>query len=90
MEDKNIKKMLQKIVQAAYLVVLCRPRMDRAASTASLASILHDLNISNVTAVDDVREATRFALSYAHKNDLICITGSLFTVGEARGLFVKK
>ena len=90
MEDKNIKKMLQKIVQTAYLVVLCRPRMDRAASTTSLTSILNDLNISNVVAVDDVREATRFALSCAHKNDLICITGSLFTVGEARKLFVKK
>ena len=90
MEDKNIKKMLQEIVQTAFLVVLCRPRIDRAASTASLASILNDLNVSNVKAVDDVRIATRLALSYAHKNDLICITGSLFTVGEARRLFVKK
>ncbi len=90
MEDKNIKMMLQEIVSGAYLVVPCRPRMDRAASTAILASILNDLNISNVKAVDDVRKATRLAISYAQKNDLICITGSLFTVGEARGLFVKK
>ncbi len=90
MEDKSIKKMLQEIVRGAYLIVLCRPRMDRAASTAILTSILNDLNISNVKAVDDVRKAARLAISYAQKNDLICITGSLFTVGEARGLFVKK
>jgi dihydrofolate synthase/folylpolyglutamate synthase len=89
MEDKNIQRMLREIVKAASLVTLCRPRMDRAASTASLSSILNDLNVPNVKAVDDVATATRLALSYAHKNDLICITGSLFTVGEARRLFVK-
>jgi dihydrofolate synthase/folylpolyglutamate synthase len=90
MEDKNIKKILREIVQAAFLIVLCRPRMERAASTAYLESMLKDLKERNVKAVDDARNATRLALSYAHKNDLICITGSLFTVGEVRGLFVKK
>jgi dihydrofolate synthase/folylpolyglutamate synthase len=90
MEDKNIKKMLQEIVQVAHMVVLCRPPMDRAASTESLASILNALKIENIKTVDDVRKATRLALSQAHRNDLICITGSLFTVGEVRGLFAKK
>ena len=71
MEDKKIKRMLKEIVQAAYMVILCRPHMDRAASTASLTSVLNDLNISKIKVVEDVCGATRSALSYAHKNDLI-------------------
>ena len=89
MEDKNIKKMLEEIVKSAYMIILTQPRMDRAASTKALANILKNFQITNFKTVDDVHKAIHFTLSQARKDDLICITGSLFTVGEAQKLFCK-
>jgi dihydrofolate synthase/folylpolyglutamate synthase len=89
MEDKEIKKMMRALVPSAHQVVLCKPRMDRAATTRTLATTIKDLNV-NCHQIDDVKNATRHALTLAHATDLICITGSLFTVGEARGLFTQK
>lgn len=90
MEDKNIKKMIQEIVQAAHLIILTRPRMERAATTAVLSRVLEEFNGKNYHIIEDVRKATQFALSKAHRDDLVCITGSLFTIGEAQELFNKK
>lgn len=88
MDDKNIQGMAREIVPHAHRVILCRPHMDRAASPARLAKIINGYHV-NHCAIDDVKEATRHALSTASPNDLICITGSLFTVGEARDVFKK-
>jgi len=89
MEDKNIKGMLKEIVPYAHKVILCKPNMDRAASSTSLARIIKGYNVKHYK-VDDVKEATLYALSIASRKDLICIAGSLFTVGEAREVFKKK
>jgi len=89
MEDKEIKKMMLALVPSAHEVVLCKPLIDRAASTQKLATIMRDLPVS-YHQIDDVKNAVRYALTLAQTGDLICITGSLFTVGEARILFSKK
>jgi len=89
MEDKNIKGMVKEIVPYAHKVVLCKPNMDRAASPTSLAGIIKGYNV-NQCKIDDVNVATLYALSTASQKDLICVAGSLFTVGEAREVFKKK
>lgn len=89
MEDKNIRGMAKEIVPHADRVILCRPHMDRAASPARLANIIKGYQ-ANHCMIDDVKEATRHALSTVGPNDLICVTGSLFTVGEAREVFNMK
>jgi dihydrofolate synthase/folylpolyglutamate synthase len=90
MEDKNIKRIIRDIVMAAHMIILSRPRMDRAATTKDLADILEGFNLSNFKVIDDVDKAIQFALIRAHKDDLICITGSLFTVAEAHRFFKQK
>ena len=90
MEDKNIKKMIGDIVKHAHMIILCRPRMDRAATTKNLAHILEGFNLKNFKVIDDVAKATQFALTRARKDDLICVTGSLFTVAEAHRFFKKR
>jgi dihydrofolate synthase/folylpolyglutamate synthase len=89
MEDKEIKKMLCALVPSAHQVVLCKPLMDRAASTQTLATTIKDLQVP-YHQIDDVKNAVRYALTLAREADLICVTGSLFTVGEARTFFFKK
>lgn len=86
MEDKNIKGIIKEIVPYAHKVILCKPNMDRAASTQTLASLIQDWKV-RYCQIEDVKEATIYALSIAHPRDLICVTGSLFSVGEARGIF---
>jgi len=56
MEDKNIRKMIEEIVQVAHLIILTRPRMERAATTAGLAGILGGFNATNYQTIDDVRK----------------------------------
>ena len=90
MEDKNIKKMIGDIVQHAHHIILSRPRMDRAATTKNLANILEGFHLKNFNIIDDVASATQFALTKAQKDDLICVTGSLFTVAEAHRFFKQK
>jgi folylpolyglutamate synthase/dihydropteroate synthase len=34
--------------------------------------------------VEDVAEAVKFARTLAAVSDMVCVTGSLYTVGEAR------
>ena len=87
MEDKNIKAMMKEIVPCAHKVILCKPNMDRAASTHTLARDIQDWKVK-YHQIKDVRQATIYALTIAHPNDLICVTGSLFTVGEARTIFL--
>jgi dihydrofolate synthase/folylpolyglutamate synthase len=89
MEDINIMGMLKGIVPAAHRVILCKPNMDRAASTKSLVRMIKNFKVK-YHQIEDVKQATLYALSTAHKNDLICVTGSLFTLGETRGIFKKK
>jgi dihydrofolate synthase/folylpolyglutamate synthase len=39
---------------------------------------------------EDLEEAIERGLSLTQKEDLLCITGSLYTVGEARAYFYPK
>jgi len=86
MGDKNIKAIFKEIVPLADKVILCKPNMDRAASIDTLVNALKDWNVK-YHLIEEVRKATIKALSIANPHDLICITGSLFTVGEARRIF---
>ena len=86
MEDKDIRSMFKQIVPVAHKVILCEPNMDRAASTKIIAKRLQEWNVK-YHQIKDVKEAVIYALSMAHPKDLICITGSLFTIGEARRIF---
>ena len=86
MEDKDIRAMFKQIAPFAHKVILCEPNMDRAASTKIIAKRLQEWNVK-YHQIKDVKEAVIYSLSMAHPKDLICITGSLFTVGEARRIF---
>jgi UDP-N-acetylmuramyl tripeptide synthase len=40
--------------------------------------------------IEDLKEAIGKGLSLAEKEDLVCITGSHYTVGEAKTYFLSK
>ena len=87
MLDKNFKSIISKLAPLADLIVLSQPKMDRAASPHRLYEEVKKYN-KETKIVHDVKEAVSHALSLAHKEDIILVTGSIFTVGEARELLV--
>lgn len=151
MTDKDIKGIVSKLVPLASMIILTRPKTERAASLETLyreirpyllrrgewekrrngekkkesekrrwgetgkkkemgkhfsdsqilpfsdsllkkTTRLSDSPIysSNVMLIEDVADACRTAISMANADDIICISGSVFTVGEAKSFLLNK
>lgn len=87
LSDKNIKEILKTIVPIGDSIVLTKSKNLRACEPIDLKNKIEELGLHKPIVIkDDVVTAVRYAKSVAKKDDLICITGSLFTVGEARDL----
>jgi dihydrofolate synthase/folylpolyglutamate synthase len=84
--DKNFPLMLKKIAPLADRIILTRPETERAVSPGDLASIANRYNDS-VEIVAPAGQALQRALTLAAKDDLICVTGSLYLIGEIKKAF---
>ncbi|MDY6854736.1 MAG: folylpolyglutamate synthase/dihydrofolate synthase family protein [Thermodesulfobacteriota bacterium] len=87
MLDKDFKSILLRLVPLAHRVILTEPKMDRTASSQILYKVIKKYR-KETYLIQDVKEAVTFAISLAQREDMVLITGSIFTVGEARELFV--
>jgi dihydrofolate synthase/folylpolyglutamate synthase len=81
--DKDIDGILAELVPLADEVVVTRPDYDRAEPAANLKQRLDCFSVRS-SVREPVEDAIRFAQSVATADDLICVTGSLYTIGEAR------
>lgn len=85
--DKKISLMLKEIVPLSKLVVITKHKVaDRAADVSLIANEVEKYG-KGYLIVEDVKQAVGKALEFAEDNDIICVTGSVFTVGEARELW---
>ena len=85
--DKKIRGMVNTIVPISDFVVITKHKViERAARTEFLSELVKKHN-KNYMRVEDVKNAVRKALSISNENDLILVTGSLFSVGEAREIW---
>lgn len=83
LRDKDIDGILEELVPIADEVIVTRPRYERAVAADDLKRHLDKYGV-RVTVCEPLEEALRYAQSAAAAADRICITGSLYTVGEAR------
>jgi len=83
LEDKDIKGMLDVLVPLASTVVVTRSEYERAAPVRTVRRIIENMGYECVV-VENVAEAVKFARTLAAVSDMVCVTGSLYTVGEAR------
>ncbi len=81
MKDKDFKEMLQELLPVVHQVILTRPEIDRAALPTDVARYAPGALIAA-----SVKEAVDRANAIADEHDLIIITGSFYTVGEAKRL----
>lgn len=86
MEDKNISQMAAILFPLADKVILTSVNNPRAASTSLLRnSVPRELD-SRILIAEESREALEIATRETISNGLICVTGSLYLVGELKAL----
>jgi dihydrofolate synthase / folylpolyglutamate synthase len=86
LDDKSYEAMLQNLLPHCARVILTRSKIDRAIDPVIMKPVAEQY-ISDVKIVDDVSEAVQYALETVSQDEAICISGSLYVVGEARGFF---
>ncbi|KUK56337.1 MAG: FolC bifunctional protein [Atribacteria bacterium 34_128] len=89
--DKDYKKMIQILVPNADLIITTKAKNPRATNPLKIAEeAAQYIDQNKIIVTENIPQAINCALSKSKKDDLICITGSLYTVGEAKRYFKNK
>jgi dihydrofolate synthase / folylpolyglutamate synthase len=86
--DKAWRPMLRELAQVSGTFIVAAPACERAADPQDLAAFLRCLHRKAVVA-PSIPEGLSTAVEHSGKDDVICVTGSLYTVGEARAFLEK-
>jgi dihydrofolate synthase / folylpolyglutamate synthase len=91
MSDKDIEGILKPLMQIAESVVLTKPKGERAASTEKLYDIAlkiqksnEDCRSSSIVKTNSVADALTHAKKEWQEENIILVTGSFYTIGEAQ------
>ena len=81
MKDKEYDRMLQEIVPSMDTTILTKPNMERALAPSLMKTYAKDAIIA-----EDTRSALRIAKTLSGEDDMILVTGSFYTIGEAKAI----
>lgn len=87
--DKERAKVVAELAPLAAAVVVTKPNNPRAGDWQALAEEVRKY-VPEVRIIENISEAVDAALALAGPEDLVCITGSLYMVAEAREKWFKK
>ena len=105
MADKDIKGIMEPLLPLASEVILTAPSYSRAASPEHLADIAHSLGFSDLRIAATVKDAIEMGMKTGLRDEdngsgnlpltpeplpLILITGSFYTIGEAKEVLGQK
>jgi dihydrofolate synthase / folylpolyglutamate synthase len=85
LDDKDYPAMVRRLFPLADRVILTRPRSERALPLEALLPVARRFH-RNVEQCENPGDALRSALSQAGHQDLVCVAGSLYLVGEIKKL----
>ncbi len=88
MKDKDIPSILRILAPLADRIILTRPGNDRAADPDLLRRLL-GRHQKKAEVIPDLKKAIESGLSITGEEDLLCMTGSLYTTGEARAYLLR-
>ncbi|SHE52773.1 dihydrofolate synthase / folylpolyglutamate synthase [Desulforamulus putei DSM 12395] len=83
--DKERSKVVAELAPLAKAVVVTRSNHPRAGDWTKLADYVKKY-LEDVMIIEDVRQAVKTVLDKARQDDILCITGSLYMVAEARSV----
>ncbi len=89
LDDKPYKAMLKSLLPFCSRAILTAPKIDRALPPETLLAVAQQI-VAETTIVPDVDSAVQHAVETASPDDVICIAGSLYVVGEAKEALGKK
>ncbi len=88
--DKDVEGMLQELQYGADKVIFTRSNSAKAMSPQDLADIYTEICGKMYQTAFSLDEALRLAGSAISREDLICITGSFYLIGQAKMRFKPK
>ena len=88
-EEKDIKGLLNELLQLTNRIYITQADIRRAADPDMILEHIKDYPVEKVV-IRSVSAAVHTAIEQADEDDLVCIFGSLFVVGEARELWINK
>jgi dihydrofolate synthase/folylpolyglutamate synthase len=86
--DKDYRRMLQKIVPLASIIILTQLKTKRAVPVNDIMETVKKMGYPAIV-TDNVKQAIERAQALAKKQDLICATGSFYLAGEIKQAFPK-
>jgi dihydrofolate synthase/folylpolyglutamate synthase len=84
--DKDVEGMLREVTRGADKVIFTRVEHPRAARPEELADAYEELSGRTAQVAGDLRDAINIANNAVSREDIICVTGSFYLVGEAMRL----
>lgn len=85
LDDKPYQAMLKSMLSVSNRAILTKPQIDRALEPETLYAVSKNL-VKDIKIIPEVKEAINYALKTASATEVICITGSLYVVGEAKAM----
>lgn len=90
LKDKNIRGIFKALLPIASQVIFTQPQnTERATPAQELARIAQELHWDKYQVVPQVSKAIESAHNRATPKSLICITGSLYTIAEAKQFYAE-
>ncbi len=86
--DKDYRRMLQKIVPFASIIILTQLKTKRAVPVNDMMESVKKMGSTPIV-TENVNQAIERAQALAKKQDLICATGSFYLAGEVKQAFRK-
>ncbi len=83
LEDKDVNEMLRILIPRADLTIVTENHSERCMKTPQLAKKVAQLT-SSFLVRKNVKEALQSAIREAGREDLILVTGSLYTIGDSK------
>ncbi len=85
--DKEREKVVAQLAPIAEAVVVTKPNSPRAGDWEKIADEVRKY-VEEVYLIENIHQAVQKGISLAGPEDLVCVTGSLYMVAEAREMFV--
>ena len=83
LDDKPFQSILKDLLRPCQKVIVTQPKINRAIPAEKLAGIVNSMGF-HPTVIRDVGDAVKHAIAISQPNDIICVAGSLYVVGEAK------
>ena len=88
--DKDLPGMMKQLAAGADKVVFTQAKgSPRAAKPKDLAAIYDEVSGRQAQIADDLTDAMRIGINAVSREDLVCVTGSFYLVGEAKEMLRK-